>query len=386
MGAAEESSIPYTPWQYPDPSHYLPVTEGWLTRLHLDDYVARSSRDEEPWTFLSSSLHNEEKLNKYEDEDEAAVKLLLEAKADVKAKDKYDRTALVLAARNECSTAEYPPLEPGPLNLPIIQPAGRTSSDNCLGNQRIVHVSRNFIDLSDPIVVRGNREDIEDLRSTLGEKLNRRWTEGDDHLCALYALEISLRNLFRNNQFARLSSFEYLLGILRSDDFIRLASYQAGQVGNREVDNELNSRNNLSVESIFNVLRILGPNMGETFALGICTPAGESIYNSSTSPMQIYDVYRLFDLSTPPTATVWIHNDRSDSNGLGFTMNHWSGFGVDPPPGVEPPPIVRLPEGDGLYGTNTSHYQQYSRSIDNLARDPVMCKICLKVVQRKSLP
>lgn len=155
--------------------------------------------------------------------------------------------------------------------------------------------------------------------------LSRQFTDSADQLCALYALEVSLQNMYPGES----PNFGYLRALWQSDEYQRLASHLAGLVDNNEsISCELFASRNLSVNVILIILRILGSRMGKVFDLGICEPVIPQRSGPDGIPLPIFTVYRLrASEDEVPTATVWLHNDRNEEIGQG--IGHWSGFGVD---------------------------------------------------------
>ncbi|QDS69595.1 hypothetical protein FKW77_008511 [Venturia effusa] len=185
--------------------------------------------------------------------------------------------------------------------------------------------SRDFIEMGPFIYLEGKQAAVEDLLVFVGDNLNRQFASSKDQLCALYALEISLRSMFPQES----PTFQELVAIWDSPEYTAIATSQAQAVGMGNIQEDLFARGNLSVNVIHIILRILGTRMNHVFALGIiCQLARVEATSSNGAPVHTYTVFRLLSAGNDPTpTTVWLHNDSEEETGTG--ISHWSGFGVD---------------------------------------------------------
>jgi hypothetical protein len=198
---------------------------------------------------------------------------------------------------------------------------------------------------SQEIHLEGNPEAVQDLLHFVGDHLNRQFTGSEGQLCALYALEISLRSMYPEQS----PTFQVLHTIWQSEEFYYEAQRQADIISDDSFREELYARENLSFHAILIILQILGNQMGQRFALGICSLAQPHGNNMTGSTPQTYSVHIHGDNFS--TATVWIYNDRAENTSNG--LSHWSGFGVDPPAQRgylgRNPNIVLITEPDNVY-------------------------------------
>ncbi|KAE9976479.1 hypothetical protein EG328_002595 [Venturia inaequalis] len=185
-------------------------------------------------------------------------------------------------------------------------------------------VCRDFIEMGPSIYLEGDPVAIGNLLHFVGDNLNRQFTSSTGQLCALYALETSLRSMFPQQS----PTFDDLQAIWASQEYSDLATRQTEIIGIESMRQELFATSNLSVQVILLILRLLGPMMNRVFDLGICEMARAETTNVNGAPVQTFIAYCLSSSDNEPSnATIWLHNDRYEETGMG--MSHWSGFGID---------------------------------------------------------
>ncbi|KAF1982775.1 hypothetical protein K402DRAFT_397298 [Aulographum hederae CBS 113979] len=172
---------------------------------------------------------------------------------------------------------------------------------------------RDFIHRQDsPITLRGSPSHINDLlqRVNRNEHYNRQPTAADSSMCALFALEISLRDAPQpeHDPYDPSSpSYNHLYDILQ-----RLA-----------LNNQFLLNGNLDDESILNVLHLYGRRTG-MYQLGIvCATQDPGVYTCN-----VWTLNRNAPIADP--YIIWVFNDNGELlyPGNGF-MSHWSGIALD---------------------------------------------------------